>query len=778
MKIAIYKSEKHPAPTVLDEDWGSLAELLADFKETPCAPCTGKSCASKFGLAWSPVEIEGTRLNENVRSITAAVFDLDHLTAAQLEDVARRIEGFEYVVHSTHSHRPPDDQCLRLVIPLSRPALPSEWAQVFGAAVDFLAIPADPSCKDLARLYFLPSVAAGEARLYARGEGHTLDVDALLTHAKAPTSEGDDEEAQSLAAEGVELQEAAALDYGALRERLVEVRRSYAHSTRAGADLRHELIDNVLNGVALAADGKRSVSVNKTAAIVACALPKSTPAEACIELMRASIGAMVLAPEGLDHWLTVARTSYERAMRRRIEREAALAELNAAIKQRLIGSQTTPIPAADGEVVTNWAARIISNADGSIKNCGFNIGLILQHGDEVRGTLRFNEVKKSVDVFGGPFASEPTQTLHVGVANWFQEQLGVNAKAQEVKEQIARVARLNAYDPLAEHLRGLAWDGTPRLDTALETYFGASTVDAEGGDIRPYLRMIGPKWFISAVARALTPGSKVDTVLVVEGKQGIKKSTAFAVLGGAFFCDTQLKIGDKDSTMLAARSWIIELAELAAMKRSETESQKAFITRRADAIRPPYGHIVEDFPRRAVFVGTTNDTEYLVDPTGNRRFWPVLALRIDIVALERDAAQLWAEAVKRFNAGERWWLDDAEAQVAEAQAAERFSESPLVEQISEWWYGLAPARRAKSLGTQEIAVAVLMLTADRVTRHVEGEIGKALQRLGFSRTRIRVNGRLAYRYAASEELLTAPQGKPAHLRLIANAPTPAQSKGQ
>ncbi len=778
MKIAMYHHEKDNDPKIVEDSWEGLAELLADFQETPCTAttCTGKKCPHKFGAAWSPVDIAGTRADVNVRAVTALVLDLDGLTHAQLADVAQRLDGLTYIAHSTHSHRPPESNCLRVAVELTRPVPAQEWRGVLARAVAALGIPADPMCTDLSRLYFLGSHPAGVERLFAQGAGKPLDVDALLASqnsAKTPTIDEEAEALDTLASQGAD---ATALDFGALRARVADVRRSYAHSTRKGAEERYELLDNVLAGKALAQEGKRDNSVNKAASIIACALPLDTPAEACVELMRESIGAMPRddtdPKDTLDAWLDKVRTSYARAMKRRKEREEALAATNAAIRERLRGnvaeqgSAPTPVP--------DWTKRLILNTDGSLKNCGHNIGLILRYADEVRGTLRFNEVSKAIDVFGGPFADEPKQTLHTGIANWLQEHIGILASPADVRDQIARVARFNSYDPLAEHLRGLVWDGTPRLDRVLEVYFGAQVHDDEGKDLGEYLRLIGPKWFISAVARALEPGSKVDTVLVLEGPQGIKKSTALAVLGGAFFCDTQLKIGDKDSTMLAAQYWLIELAELAAMKRSETESQKAFITRRADAIRPPYGHVVESFPRRAVFVGTTNDTDYLIDPTGNRRFWPVRVLLINLAAILRDRAQLWAEAVKRFNDGERWWLEPDEARVAEAQAQERYQESPLVEQIAVWWGALAPARRPAHVGTHDVAVAVLSLGADRVTRAVESDIGKALARLGFTRTRLRVDGRLAYRYAPSDELRDMPQGKAAHLRLISNAPVPVQ----
>ena len=171
---------------------------------------------------------------------------------------------------------------------------------------------------------------------------------------------------------------------------------------------------------------------------------------------------------------------------------------------------------------------------------------------------------------------------------------------------------------------------------------------------------------------------KVDTVLILEGQQGLRKSSALAVLGGEWFCDTAIDIANKDSWALVGSKWIFELAEMQTVRGSrDVDALKGFITRREDVYRPPYGRVAVKSPRRAVFVGTTNAAEYLKhDPSGYRRFWPVdCGDRIDLEGLKRDRDQLWAEAVVRLKAGEQWWLTDSEAKLAEAQAEERAEES-------------------------------------------------------------------------------------------------------
>jgi len=206
-KIAIYEGRTDNAPRPVDLDWQELCDLLSAPRLTECMSCglakckacmgvsglrqcCGSKCQSKDGLAWSPVDMLGdaTRGNKGTRAVTVAVIDIDHKSPERGLQAVAGLAGHAYVLHSSHSHRVISDAdcCLRLVMPLSRDVLSEEWPQVHAAIVDALDLPADPSCKDRARLYFLPSVdvARQAGFVYERGHGDPIDVELALQHAR------------------------------------------------------------------------------------------------------------------------------------------------------------------------------------------------------------------------------------------------------------------------------------------------------------------------------------------------------------------------------------------------------------------------------------------------------------------------------------------------------------------------------------------------------------------------------------------------------------------
>lgn len=251
---------------------------------------------------------------------------------------------------------------------------------------------------------------------------------------------------------------------------------------------------------------------------------------------------------------------------------------------------------------------------------------------------------------------------------WFNRHGFPDATKTAVVDAVYSVAAQTVIAPVRHYLESLVWDGTPRVADWLTRYCGA--------DPLPLTAKVGQAWLVSAVARALQPGCQADCALVLEGKQGAGKSSILQVLGGDWFHDGLANLHDKDASGGLRGKWIIELPELSAMRRSDTEAVKAFLSRRTERYRPAYGRAEVIEPRRCVFAGTTNRADYLTDDTGGRRFWPVIVGAVNLADLTRDRDQIWAEAVALFQGGAHWWLDRQDEGAAAAVIATRAADDP------------------------------------------------------------------------------------------------------
>jgi hypothetical protein len=253
------------------------------------------------------------------------------------------------------------------------------------------------------------------------------------------------------------------------------------------------------------------------------------------------------------------------------------------------------------------------------------------------------------------------------------EQYDIAVSVENVHHAVTLAADSNKRNPLQEYLRSLTWDGVNRIDTWLQTYMGVEDT--------PLYRKMGRKWLIAAVARALDPGCKADAMLIVKGPQNAGKSTAFKALAGTeYFSCTPFEMDSKDRFDFLRGVWLYEIAELSNFTRADANALKGFLSSQVDKYRPPYMRVVAEFPRRVLFCGTTNDDQFLTDPTGTRRFWVVESQPIvDVSGILTVRDQLWAEACIAFAQGEEYWLDRTD-EAARAADADRYSlHDPLLQ---------------------------------------------------------------------------------------------------
>ena len=305
-----------------------------------------------------------------------------------------------------------------------------------------------------------------------------------------------------------------------------------------------------------------------------------------------------------------------------------------------------------------WANRLRLDLSGAPERNEANVITALSSDPAFAGTIAFDDFRQEVVVLGQVPWDEPDMVYprpwddsdDIRLAEWLQHR-EVNVAPLVVGRSIGAVARERRIHPVRAYLGSLRWDGTPRIETWASRYLGAEPTDL--------IHAMGSLWLISAVARIYRPGVKADHMLILEGEQGARKSTALKILAGEdWFTDELPDLGSKDAAIHMQGVWIVEIAELDAIGRAEVSRIKAFLTRTTDRFRPPYGRHTVEIKRQCVFAGTVNPDTYLRDETGNRRFWPIRCGDIDIDALAQDRDQLWAEAVVRFKDGAIWWIED------------------------------------------------------------------------------------------------------------------------
>lgn len=346
--------------------------------------------------------------------------------------------------------------------------------------------------------------------------------------------------------------------------------------------------------------------------------------------------------------------------------------------------------------------------------------------------LELNELTGQIELGRKPAADVDVSKIRaliearfVGSIDKEGHEKGMQQSTTDVFAALEQVAKENAYNPVQQYLSALQWDGVPRIEAIAEDILGAERTEINQAILRRFM--------ISACARAMNPGCKCDTVLVLVGKQGAGKSSFFRILAGeAFFGDTAVDLHSKDSLQVLRGTWIYEWAELEALNRSrDSEAAKAFISSPIDRYRPSYGRLVVEVPRTCVIVGSTNKRQFLEDETGNRRFLPIVSGSIDTKLLREQRDQLWAEAMAALKAGERWWLSDEEdALLATAQgfhhASDPWEEAVLSLDYDNNKYTIAD-------------VLTIGLKKDRAqwTRSDDLRIAKILRRAGFDLIRVK-----------------------------------------
>jgi putative DNA primase/helicase len=322
---------------------------------------------------------------------------------------------------------------------------------------------------------------------------------------------------------------------------------------------------------------------------------------------------------------------------------------------------------------------------------------------------------------------EEIKDSHIAlIIHWFATKWRFEPSPDKVNNAITIIAENNGFHPVRAYLDELAWDGKPRLSTWLKRHLSAKAP-------KDYLEAVSRKVIIAMVARIYEPGKKFDQVLILEGTQGIGKSRAVRALAGdEWFSDAPVDLMNKDGVLSMRATWLMELGELSGMRRSDVDALKEFVSRRVDRIRVPYGKRMENFPRQCVFIGTTNNAEYLRDTTGNRRFWPVSVgeCRIDDLAKERD--QLLAEAKWSYELGEPLWIDDDRALAqATSEQEKRVEKDSWGEVIADFLASPPENFPIDKFTSVDLFAEVQLLDSVKMGRAEQMRVASCLRLLGY-----------------------------------------------
>lgn len=324
------------------------------------------------------------------------------------------------------------------------------------------------------------------------------------------------------------------------------------------------------------------------------------------------------------------------------------------------------------------------NQEGDLVRDPYNLEIILEYSAEFQGSLGYNDFMDSFeklkkmpwDSHFNPYWTDADTAM---LKSYINSEYKLLFGDDRILDSLIVVGKNRPFNPVKQYISKETWDKTPRISQIFVDYLGAENTS--------YVREVTELWMAAAVSRIFNPGCKFDTVPVLEGAQGIGKSTLIHKLGGDWFTDGLQKLdGNKDDLQLLSQSWIVELSELASMSRTHIDQAKGFISRTVDSYRPPYGRMTINQKRHVVFIGTTNNAEFLKDATGNRRWYPITCRKgkqtksVFDGSLEEVLPQLWAEAYElyrtKYKFGHHLVLSNANEEVA--NEARRAAEAPDV----------------------------------------------------------------------------------------------------
>ena len=628
--------------------------------------------------------LRGKRRKKNaVITRDLVTLDLDNIPTGETDNILRRVGslGCGALVYSTRKHSNYKPR-LRVVIPTDRTMLPDEYEPVARKLAELIGIDyADPTTFDVSRLMYWASCSKDSVYVYEIFDAPFLSVDGILglyenwkNVLSWPRIQGENIAHKKLIAK----QEDPTIKTGIIGAfcrtyNVVEAMAKFIPTVYDATDVedRFSYIEGSTTGGAVVyEDGKFLYSHHATD-------PCSGKLVNAWDLVRLhKFGE--LDNEEKENTPINKLPSWQ-AM---VALANSDAEVSAKVNKERLEHATSVFDVVDidnsNEEIddTEWMTKLEVDKNGKIKTSTNNIMVVLENDTRLKGKLAYDEFSNRGLVLGKlPWdGSEETRLWtdvdNAGVRHYLETLYGLTSTGK-VDDALALTGHKHRRNIVRDYLTGLSWDGVPRLDNLLHDYLGATSNE--------YTKQVMRKALVAAVSRAITGAVKFDTMAILIGVQGIGKSTFLAKLGKDWFCDSLQNLEGKEAAEIIQGQWIVELGELTAMSKTETNLIKQFLSKKEDVYRAAYGRHAQKQPRRCVFFGTSNDDEILKDVTGNRRFYPI---SVGVVPckksvfddLDIEVDQIWAEAYSRYLLGESLILSK-DAEILAEEAREMYRET-------------------------------------------------------------------------------------------------------
>ena len=621
----------------------------------------------------------GSRKAENVDKRYIITLDADFATEDFCDNL-RLFSCYTWCVYSTHKHTPEKPR-LRLIIPLSRPVDADEYEALSRRIAADIGIDIfDDTTYQAHRLMYWPSTSFDGEYIFEYENNTPLDVDATLA------KYGDWKDISSWPTSKRTL---------AVNERLLKKQEDPTSKNGViGAFCRTYTVDEAIEKfipdiyVKCHIENRYTYAQGSTAAgaivyengkfIYSNHATDPAGGKLCNAFDIVRIHKFGDLDEDIEEKTPVNKTPSFIKMQ-----EFAASDSNVKIllhKERMESAKRDFLECEEND---DWILDLALDKKGNVISSIENAKLILNNDKNIKGKFAYNEFSNRFSIVGElPWAGKTencerdwTDNDDAGLRLFFEKNYGIKGKSVITDAWTLAVTE-NKFNPVKDYLNNLFWDGEPRVERLFVEYLGADDTE--------YTRAVTKMSIAGAVARVFSPGIKFDTMLVLVGPQGCGKSHILKMIGLDWFSDTLTTMQGKEAYEQIQGFWIIEVAELAAMKRMEVEAVKHFTAKGEDAYRPAYGRHVEKHKRQCVFFGTTNTYDFLKDLTGGRRFWPVDVrpehkekdIWSDLTREEID--QLWAEAVHMFKSGEKIFIANKELEELARQHQEAHREtSPL-----------------------------------------------------------------------------------------------------